>query len=244
MQVIITDDVLAGIPSLVFRSQQSLLRSAPLILLFHRFTVLNALDANLGYVLAKAGFDVVCPEASGHGSRFDGDEKKRLSQFWQILHRTLEEVPSLVEACGDRGIGDLRRIGVFGTSMGGFAVTGAMIRYPWIQAGAAFMGGGYFADAMSYVHPPCEGEKQSCLVNLRDYDAQHHAAQLAGRALFLWHGAQDNVVSSRESERLRDSLNALNGAGKLTCIIDPQGEHKITSASMEAGVRFMCQYLQ
>jgi len=48
---------------------------APLILLFQRFTVLKELDANLGYVLAKSGFDVVCPEASGHGSRVDGGEK-------------------------------------------------------------------------------------------------------------------------------------------------------------------------
>lgn len=244
MSVIITEEVLAGIPSLVFRPQQALPQPPPLILLFHRFTVQKALDANLGYVLANAGFDVVCPEASGHGSRFDGDEKKRLSQFWQILHRTLEEVPSLIEACGDRGIGDLQRIGAFGTSMGGFAVTGAMMRYPWIQAGAAFMGGGYFADAMAYVHPPVEREKQNCLTNLRDYDAQYQASKLAGRALFLWHGAQDQVVSHRESERLRDSLVALKGADHLICIIDPHSGHKITSPSVEVGVDFMRQHLQ
>jgi len=243
MSVVITEQTLAGIPSLVFRSVPAGARPAPLILLFHRFTVLKALDANLGYLLAKAGFDVVCPEASGHGSRFDGDEQKRLSQFWQILYQTLQEVPQLIEACGERGIGDLRRIGAFGTSMGGFAVTGAMMRYPWIQAGAACMGGAFFAQAMEYVHPPHESQKARCQHQLRDYDAQFHAANLVGRPLFLWHGAQDSQVLSTESERLRDTLRTLGNAETLTCVIDPLSGHKITSASATAGVDFLRQAL-
>lgn len=243
MTVIITDEMLAGIPSLVFRSHSESTVPAPLIVLFQRFTVTKELDANLGYVLAKAGFDVVCPEAHHHGSRFDGDEQKRLSQFWPILRQTLEELPQVIEACGEKGIGDIRRIGVFGSSMGGFAVCGAMMRYPWIQAGAAYMGGGFFAHAMEFVHPPQWAEKQACAHHLSPYDAQLHVAQLVGRPLFLWHGAQDTVVSCAETEKLRDTLVNIKGDGQLTCVIDPHGTHKITQSSVTRGVDFMLQHL-
>lgn len=243
MTVIITEETPGGIPSLVFRPGTKTTLRAPLVLLFQRFTVIKELDANLGYMLAKAGFDVVCPEADHHGSRFDGDENRRLSQFWQILHRTLEEVPRVVEACGELGIGDTRRVGVLGTSMGGFAACGAMVRYPWIQAGAALMGSAFFARAMDVVHPPARAEKPVCLHNLRDYDAQNHARHLANRPLYLWHGAQDNVVPCAESERLRDTLIRLQGEGPLRCIIDPLAGHKVTSSAVTGGVDFLRQYL-
>lgn len=241
MTVTIVEERLAGIPALVFYPAA---KSAGMIVLFQRFSVTAALDANLGYILAKAGFTVICPEASGHGSRFNGNEALRRNRFWQILHRTLEELPQLVEAYLAREPLDRQRIGVFGTSMGGFAVAGAMVRYPWIRAGAAYMGGGFLAHAMRYVHPPLAADVSLCRHLLADYDAEYHVERLTGRPLFLWHGAQDDIVSCRESELLRDALRNKNGAQQLTCIIDPHAGHKITQSSITAGVEFISHHLR
>lgn len=243
MTVTIAEERLGNTPVLTFAPQTAEARHSPLVLLFHRFTASKELDANLGYMLARAGYTVVCPEADMHGSRFNGDEQQRKYAFWHILQDTLDAVPHLVEACRRHALSDGERVGVFGTSMGGFAVLGAMRRYPWIRAGAAYMSSGYVAQAMSYVHPPLPAERAVCLQGLRDYDITGHEMQLANRPLFLWHGKEDNVVSVAETTRLRDTLTQQGSNALLQCLIDPHAGHKVNQNAVTAGINFLGQHL-
>lgn len=243
MKVTIAEERLGNTPVLTFTPQTPATSLAPLVLLFHRFTASMELDANLGYMLARAGYTVVCPEADMHGSRFGGDEQQRKYAFWHILQNTLDAVPQLVADCRRQALGDTERVGVFGTSMGGFAVLGAMRRYPWIRAGAAYMASGYVAQAMAYVHPPLLTERVTCLAGMREYDITGHETQLADRPLFLWHGKEDDVVSVAETMRLRDSLTQQGRSAMLQCVIDPSAGHKVNQNAVMAGINFFSQHL-
>lgn len=233
MDIIISERLLAGAPALWYRPAEGDASRRPLIVLFHRFMISAALDANLGYMLARAGYSVVCPQAALHGA--NDDPCCRQHAFWQILQHTLDTLPALLSTCQQVQLGDATRAGVMGTSMGGFAVLGAMVRYPGLRAGAAYMASGYFADALNSIHPPQREDIQACLRGLAPYDATGKKDRLAQRPLFLWHGGQDNIVDVRHTVRLREALGHGNA---LTCVIDPQAGHKITQLSVESGVDF------
>lgn len=237
MDIVISDRLIANTPVLWFRPADGSVSRRPLIVLFHRFMASRELDANLGYMLAKAGYSVVCPQAALHGVK--DDATLRAASFWQILQHTLDELPVLIAACQQDNLGDISRLGLLGTSMGGFAVLGAMARYPAIQAGAAYMASGYFTDAILEIHPPSGNMIADCLRGLAPYDVAGKEAILAQRPLFLWHGEQDTIVDVRYTERLREAINS----DSLTCVIDPQAGHKITQSSVEEGLLFFRQSL-
>lgn len=237
MDIVISDRLLANTPALWFRSEDGNACHKPLIVLFHRFMASRELDANLGYMLAKAGYSVVCPQAVLHGVK--DDATLRAASFWQILQHTLDTFPALLATCQQEKLGDISRLGVLGTSMGGFAVLGAMARYPTIQAGAAYMASGYFSDAIHTIHPPSDNAVADCLRGLTPYDVTGKEATLALKPLFLWHGRQDTIVNAHYAERLRDTINS----DALTCIIDPLAGHKITQTSVEEGLRFFYRSL-
>lgn len=122
MDIIISDRLIANTPVLWFRPADGSASLRPLIVLFHRFMASRELDANLGYMLAKAGYSVVCPQAALHGVK--DDVTLRAASFWQILQHTPDELPVLIAACQQDNTGDISRLGLLGTSMGGFAVLG------------------------------------------------------------------------------------------------------------------------
>ncbi|HEC2163577.1 TPA: alpha/beta hydrolase [Klebsiella oxytoca] len=237
MDIVISDRLIANTPVLWFRPADGSVSRRPLIVLFHRFMASRELDANLGYILAKAGYSVVCPQAALHGVK--DNATLRAASFWPILLDTLEKFPALLAACQQEKLGDISRLGVMGSSMGGFAVLGAMARYPAIQAGAAYMASGYFADAILTIHPPSGETVADYLRGLAPYNLAGKEAVLAQRPLFLWHGEQDTIVDVRYTERLREAINS----DSLTCIIDPQAGHKITQLSVEEGLLFFRQSL-
>ncbi len=231
---------LAGLPALYCRPAQGEAEKRPLIILFQRFMIAKELDSNLAYILARAGYSVVCPQAALHG--VGDDAQHRLTAFWSILRHTLDTLPGLLVACQREKLGDVSRSGVVGTSMGGFAVLGAMARYPGIQAGAAYMASGYFTQAMEYVHSPLPDAWTNVRRGLAAYDVVNKVSQLAKKPLFLWHGEQDAVVRVNETQRLAEALHQV-GSKMLTCVIDPQAGHKITQPSVDAGVAFLQKYL-
>ncbi len=237
MDIVISDCLLAKTPVLWFRPATGAASNRPLIVLFHRFMASRELDANLGYMLAQAGYSVVCPQAAMHSAR--DDATLRAASFWPILQHTLETFPALLAACQQEKLGDISRLGVMGTSMGGFAVLGAMAQYPAIQAGAAYMASGYFADAISKIHPPTTNTLAACLRGIAPYDIAGKESTLAQRPLFVWHGQQDTIVDIKYAERLSESI----GSGNLTCLIDPLSGHKITQQSVEAGIDFLLRAL-
>ena len=68
--------------------------------------------------LAQAGLRVIMPDAPDHGSRFSGDEARRLNQFWQILLQSMQEFTTLRAAIAEENWLRDDRLAVGGASMG------------------------------------------------------------------------------------------------------------------------------
>src|SRR5215510_10700690 len=127
----------------------------PTILFIQGFnTSSKEITSYFGYMLARVGFRVILPEADCHGERFDGDRVARLRKFWEIVKTTIDELPRIRDHYAAQGLIDADRVGVGGTSMGGFITLGSLVRYDWVRAAACYMGSGYFLDLSRTLNPP------------------------------------------------------------------------------------------
>lgn len=244
-------DDIDGIPAIHAVLADRVAEPLPTIFFFHGFnTSSKEITCYFGYMLALAGFRVVLPEADGHGDRFDGDEAARFGRFWDIVKRSIDELPRLREHCAARGLIDGDRVGIGGTSMGGFVALGALARHDWVRAAASYMGSGYYLDLSRTLFPPLgawseanAAQHAERMAPLRDYDITNRFERLGTRPLFVWHGERDDVVPFAEAARLRDDLTQRGLATRLEFIAEPLAGHRITNKSAVAGVRFFSAHL-
>jgi fermentation-respiration switch protein FrsA (DUF1100 family) len=248
--VVMSEDDVGGIPAIHAAPAARVAEPLPTIFFFHGYTSSKELSSFFGYMLAMAGFRVVLPEAHMHGARFDGNEDVRRGCFWDILKRNIDELPLYRDHYAAKGLIEGGRIGVGGSSMGGFAALGCMARYEWIRAVASYMGSGYYLDLSRTLFPPfgvCNAENEAQhwkrMEPLRGYDISRHLEKLGNRPLFVWHGESDDIVPFSESTRLHDELAQRSLGANLEFMADALGGHKIPMNAASAGVRFFNRHL-
>ncbi|MFK3841980.1 esterase [Serratia sp. NPDC087055] len=218
----------------------------PTIFFYHGYTSSKEVYAYFGYALAKAGFRVVLPDADFHGERFDGDEQKRLSRFWEILRSNIDELPALKAHFEQRGLIAEGRIGVAGASMGGMTTLGSFARYPWVKAAASLMGAGYYTSLAQTLFPPLDEQGSPLTANgfeariavLADYGLEHQLEKIADRPLLLWHGEADDLVPVAESLRLATELRQSGWDQQLTLLTEPDVKHRITPQALSVTADF------
>lgn len=101
------------------------------IILLHGYSSQASVHGEDGKAFVSDGIEVVMPDAPGHGHREDGrlaqiamlPDEARLAAIHGIARECIDELPSLVANCTQRGSS---RIGLVGISMGGFAALGAL----------------------------------------------------------------------------------------------------------------------
>lgn len=222
----------------------------PTVVFYHGFTSSKEVYSYFAVALAQAGFRVVMPDADLHGSRYNGDSEHRLGHFWEILRRSIDELPPLEAALRDAGLVDGARFAVAGASMGGMTALGIMARYPQVKSVACMMGSGYFSSLSQTLFPPfiaqSAHEQQRLaerLAPLAGYDVSHQLEKLADRPLLLWHGEADEVVPAVETVRLEQALRAASLDARLTFLTEAGVGHRITPPALNAAVSFFTQHL-
>jgi fermentation-respiration switch protein FrsA (DUF1100 family) len=248
--VLMIEDTIEGIPAIHAAPEARMNHPLPTIFFFHGYRSSKELSSFFGYMLATAGFRVILPEAPMHGSRFDGDDAVRLGSFWDILKRSIDELPLYRNHYEAKGLIADGRVGVGGTSMGGFAALGCMARYNWIRAVASYMGSGYYLDLSRTLYPPLgtfnadtEVPHAKRMAPLATYDISHQLERLADRPLFVWHGERDDTVPFAESTRLQADLAARGLTANLEFMGDPVEGHKVPMHAASAGVKFFSSHL-
>ncbi|WP_145556500.1 esterase [Yersinia canariae] len=222
----------------------------PTIFFYHGYTSSKEVYSYFAYAFAQAGFRTIAPDADMHGARFEGNETKRLSHFWEILKSNIDELPGLKQHYQQAGLIDGDRVGVAGASMGGMTTLGAFARYPWVRVAADFMGSGYFTSLAHTLFPPLDGgqklsaaEFERRLAPLVEYDLSSQLEKIAERPLLVWHGEADDVVPAAESARLVQELRASGQDKHLTYLTEAGIGHKITPTALAAGTHFFSKYL-
>jgi len=137
---------LAGAPAiLVFRGSAEAAAGAGAVLFYHGFTAGKLANLREMKRLAEAGFLSVGIDAVGHGQRrfadfeqrFAGDRAEAL--FHDVVARSVDEVPGIVDHLIGLGLSDGERLGMAGVSMGGYITYGAILAEPRLRATAVIV---------------------------------------------------------------------------------------------------------
>jgi uncharacterized protein len=206
-----------GIPSLHIVDEKNVLEQLPLVIFVHGFTSAKENNLHYAYLLAEKGIRVVLPEALFHGERQEGLNQKELSfHFWDIVLSTIDELNDVKVYFESRGLIDVERIGLAGTSMGGIITFGALTKYNWIHSAVSLMGAPYYESfARLQIEemkkrgiklPFSDDEQSQLLQKLRLYDLSLQPEKLGNRPLFLWHGKLDQVVPFEYSQKFYDTI--------------------------------------
>ena len=205
--VIIKKESVGSIPLLHICKQEHQDVKRPLMLFVHGFESTKERNVQYGYMLAEKGFRVLLPEAIYHGERH---EKQNMNtKFWEIVIRTIGELPAIKDAYVEKGLVDESRIAVGGTSMGGIVTLGAMAKYDWISFGVSMMGTPAYVDFAKYQlrlleqaygeFPMSQEQIEAQLAALRQYDVTEQLDSWKPRPLFFWHGKADTTVPYQAS---------------------------------------------
>lgn len=246
----LTTETLAGIACLHAAPAGQRHNRLPTVLFYHGFTSSKEVYAYFAVALAQAGFRAVMPDADLHGARYHGDAETRLSRFWDILKKNIDELPQLEAALRAEDLIAGDRFAVAGASMGGMTALGAMARYPQIQSIACMMGSGYFMQLSQTLFPPLvvrspqqQEQFDARMAPLAEYDPSTRLERLGNRPLLLWHGEADELVPFAESARLERALREQGLAHHLTSLAEKQIGHKITPSALTALVSFFKHHL-
>ena len=158
--------------------------------------------------LAEYGFLIVALDSRA----VPGLGKRTLDAIYQKLGQTeIDDMTEGVKALSSRPYVDKRRVGIFGSSYGGYASAMALLRYPDVFAAAASSSPP--TDWRNYDTIYTERYMWMPQENKAGYDAgsaMTYANALKGR-LLIYYGTADNNVHPSNALQL---IKALQGAGK------------------------------
>lgn len=257
--IIINKKVVHGVPLLEVAKQEFFDEKLPAIFFFHGFTSYKEVNLHYAYHLAGEGFRVILPDCEYHGERSD-EKKKSFPElglsFWQIILKAIQELEQLKDDFVGSGKVDPDKIGVVGTSMGGFITLGALTQYEWIKAAVSLMGCPAYVEfaklAISqfkkegHFLPFSDEAIEHELAKLSHFDLSLHPEKLNQRPLLFWHGEKDPVVPFHFAHRFYKAVKAQykDEPEKLTFILDANAEHKVTREGLVATVHHFSTYLR
>lgn len=137
---------LGGAPAvLVFRGSAEAAAEAGVVLFYHGFTAGKLAHLREMKRLAEVGFLGVGVDAVGHGARRFPDFEQRFAgdraepMFTDVVARSVDEVPGIVDHLIGLGLSDGERLGMVGVSMGGYITYGAVLAEPRLRAAAVIV---------------------------------------------------------------------------------------------------------
>ena len=171
----------------------------PLIVYYHGWQSNKELNLTQGRKLAQVGFRVILPDAMNHGSRKQPVSAIPSLTFWQSIQSNLFEFGAIIQHFKRLNLILDDRIGVGGTSMGGFTSSALLTHHPEIKVASCMMGSPtpiqYREQLIAYARQLSNRFVPEDLIDLTAwvdrYDLSSQIDTLAGRPFFIWHGERD-----------------------------------------------------
>lgn len=248
--VTIEQKLINQIPCLEVINEQLKNEKLPLVIFYHGFESTNDRNVQYAYLLAERGFRVVLPEIIHHGSRNPLSSKKELNlSFWNIIFTTIDEMEKIKEHYDKENLLKIEKIFVAGTSMGAMIMYGALVKYPWITAGASFMGMPSFTLFAEHLLSTVDTSlitkeiKEQLIEECKKRDITNHIDALNNRPLFIWHGRQDQTVPITLVETFYQTIEPLYKTKKeLQFIVDEKAGHFVPNNGVYSFVNWMNEH--
>ena len=238
------------IPCLRFRPKGIQEGRIPTIIYYHGWNSSKSNQRFKGAALASYGYQVIVPDALYHGERnpIDHDGFKMLEEyFWKVILQTVEESEQLIAGIIEDHQADPERIGVIGSSMGGFSAAGVFLKNKSLKCLINFNGSCAWVKAEEIFRrrskrlPMTSAEIQA----LSLYDPMLNKENLQLRPILMMHGNRDSSVPIN-SQRLfyqATSHHYKEHPERLKLVEVQKMDHYITTGMIEEAIIWLKKYL-
>lgn len=247
---------IGDIPLLHLAKQTQGSEELPLIIFLHGFTSTAERNLHYAYLMAERGFRVALPEAIFHGTRQKPLSKVDLNlHFWDIVLNTIEEISTVKQYYEEKGLIDINRIGLAGTSMGAIATLGALTQYDWVKAAVSLMGLPSYEEFAKLQIEQIEkygislnineADKEHMLSRLRPFDLSQQPEKLKNRPLLFWHGKRDPEVPFMPAYQFYEEMKDKNiqDPEHLDFIVDERAGHNVSLQGITKTVEWFGKFL-
>ncbi len=180
--------------SLVYKGTPDTGVSKGTILFYHGLKACKETNIKELRSLAEHGFLAVGIDSVGHGERAFPDLDHRLSAYGSgddgyldMVRKTSEEIPEIVDALIGKGLADPNKIGITGISMGGYVTYGAVLADKRIKVAAPVLGSPIWAE-------------------IGDGSPHHHPDKFFPVALLAQNAGKDESVSPHFAREFHEKL--------------------------------------
>lgn len=202
----IKSTTIAGLPLLEIAPSGQEMNQLPTVVFYHGWTSCKESSLVNGYELAKKGYRALLPDAYLHGERKseEGVTGKE-TVFWDVVTKSLKELPELRDHYVEAGLSDPERFGVAGLSMGGITTCAALTQFPWIKSAVVLMGSPdpiAFSEwllSSTWVEGIAASSDEKAaytkeLAALAPISLAEHPESINKRPVHFWHGTKDELV--------------------------------------------------
>jgi dienelactone hydrolase len=240
---------IGGIPCLKIRPKGSR-GQMPTVIFYHGWSSNKEYQRFRGVSLATYGYQLILPDALHHGERnpIQYDDPKMMEEyFWKVVFQNVEESSMLIEGIIENHDGDPHRIGVMGSSMGGFSASGVFVHNPQIKCLINFNGSCAWGKAEEIFRQKgrIPAADPSHLEILAQYDPLQQKEALGGRPILMLHGSEDSSVPIDCQRIFYQEAAPLykDEPEKLQLQEVPRLNHYITTGMLEEAILWLEKYL-
>lgn len=232
--------------------QQHLKEKLPIVIFYHGWTDYKDYGVSMGVQLAKRGMRVIIPDQLFHGNR--AEQPLQGLEIWQIIGANVQEFPELVNYYRHQGLVDEQKIAVAGYSMGGMTVYVLVKHFPEITAAVSLMGNPnpiQFAEwsltsiwMQDKVMPSNVEELWAqMLPQLTQLSLAAEPQKIAGRALLIWHGTEDDKVPYDLNHAFYESIKDEEYAKQVEWLETVGAKHIVPFSILEQSADFLAKHL-
>ena len=168
------------------------------VFLYHGWSSCKENYHFMGSIMSLAGYQVIMPDAPGHGSRGTmayEDEEVMEKEFWGTVMQTVDEHEFLRKEMERKGLLGSGNLAVMGSSMGGIISGSLFARNPDLFTAVIMNGACDWADADARVKESRGIQRQTVDLDRRKkYDPSLQLEAIYPRPFLLLHGEEDTAV--------------------------------------------------
>ena len=236
-----------GIPTLKFKPKNSN-GKLPTIIYYHGWSSNKEFQRFKANIMASYGYQVIVPDSIHHGERDPVKHEKEgiLEQYLlKTILNSIEEAPTLIDYVKDLELTDQDRIGIMGTSMGGFISSGIFTQHQIFKTLVVLNGACAWKKLAAFDTRPHSEQYWNYREELVKYNPADHLDLFKERPVLLLHGDSDSSLPI-EAQRYfyKKAVEHYQDKNRIELIEVPNMDHYISTGMLENAIAFNEDYLK
>ncbi|TYB31265.1 MAG: prolyl oligopeptidase family serine peptidase [Candidatus Mcinerneyibacterium aminivorans] len=224
-------------------------KELPTIIYYHGWSSSKNFQRFKASTIAQYGFHLIVPDAINHGVRnpIDYEEDNAIENyFWDTVLSSVEESTFLLNSIKKYRETDPERIGVIGSSMGGFIGSGVLIKNSGIKTLISFNGACSWIEMDKILRKEAEVPEanKNLIEKLEKYDAMKNIEKINQRPILMLHGDIDTSVPIEGQEKFYEkAIGYYTNKDRLELYEVPDINHYITVNMLEKAIEWAKEYI-